>query len=143
MKTPCLQSKWLAGLSFLVAMLVGLCVVGCDKDNSDSGGSNTGSGGGNLTLSQYDAVKAYMSYDDVCGIMGRHAYSSVNMPFYGGQCIGYTWTSDDGDVINVAIIDPPTTSGISGRTVYGAWMKDCNLNDNNARTVRGETMYDL
>ncbi len=104
MKMPWLQSKWLTRLSFLFAMLVGLCVVGCDKDNSDSGGSNTGGGGGDVTFAQYDAIKAHMSYDAVIGILGRKADQDIYMPGTGSLYIpenDRTWRNADGSYLIV------------------------------------------
>ena len=127
MNKPVSQLLRLSCLPFLVAVMIGAFGVGCEGGgDGDSGGSS-----GDVTLAQYNAIKAHMSYAEVCGIMGRQADS---VPVAGGSSYmtPYTWirNNSDGSTLGVFFHNDD------------AWAKGCGLWESSGLVNRNDQFYD-
>ncbi len=98
------QVSWLSRMALLAAFMCVCLTVGCEQDNADSGGNGGGGGGGEITLADYNAITAHMTYDAVIGILGRKADQDIAMPGTGSLYVpenDRTWRNSDGSYIIV------------------------------------------
>jgi len=63
----------------LLAGLICVGCIGCEEDNSDSGGGNNSESGGTvITQAEYEQIQNGMSYSQVVQIVGNNGYIWLN-----------------------------------------------------------------
>jgi hypothetical protein len=95
-----MKRKWMVPLMAMsFAVLIATACTSCE----DSGGQSSG-GGSEITLADYNAITARMTYNDVIEIVGRKADQDIYMPGTGSLYVPEnqrTWRNSDGSYLMV------------------------------------------